>query len=75
MFYLEFLKKYMRIVDFWLLCKMWKGPVVWPGLDFDRQVGIDSAMNSILDARINVLRAKQLLSVRAFLKTVTHRHP
>ena len=42
MCYLEFLKKYMRIVDFWLLCKMWKGRVVRPGLDFDRQVGIDT---------------------------------
>ena len=45
---------------------MWKGRVVWPGLDFDRQVGIDSAMNSFLDARINVLKAKQLLSESLF---------
>ena len=56
----------MRVVDFWLLCKMWKGRVVWPGLDFDRRVGIDSAMNSFLDARINVLKAKQFLSENLF---------
>ena len=39
---IEFLKKYMRIVDLWLLCKMWKSRVVWPGLDVDRQVGIEN---------------------------------
>ena len=56
----------MKIVDFCLLCKMWKGRVVWPGLDFDRRVGIDSAMNSFLDARIHVLKAKQFLSESLF---------
>ena len=45
---------------------MWKGRVVWPGLDFDRRVGIDSAMNSFLNARINVLKAKQFLSESLF---------
>ena len=30
----------MRIADFWLLCKMWKGRVVWPGLGFDRRVAL-----------------------------------
>ena len=46
----------MRVVDFWLLCKTLKGRVVWPGLDFDWRVGIDSAMNSFLGARLNVLK-------------------
>ena len=32
----------MRIVVLWLLCKMWKGRVVWLGLDFDRRVGIEN---------------------------------
>ena len=45
---LEFLKKYMRIVDLWLLCKMWKGRVVWPGLDFDRRVGIENNVYAAL---------------------------
>ena len=30
---------------------------------------------SFLDARTNVLKAKQFLSVRAFLKPVTDRYP
>ena len=32
----------MRIVDLWLLCKMWESRVVWPGLDVDRRVGIEN---------------------------------
>ena len=32
----------MRNVDLWLLFKMWKGRIVWPGLDFDRRVGIEN---------------------------------
>ena len=32
----------MRIVDLWLLCKMSKSRVVWPGLDVDRRVGIEN---------------------------------
>ena len=34
--YIEFLKKYMRIIIFWFLCKMWKGRAVWPAFVFDR---------------------------------------
>ena len=71
----------MRIVDLWLLCKMSKSRVVWPGLDVDRQVGIENnvyaapvlLMNCFLDARINVLKAKQFLS-ETFLKPVTDRY-
>ena len=64
----------MRIIDFWLLCKMSNGRVVWPVLDFDQRVGIDSAMNSFLNARINVLKAKQFVSESLF-KTREGRHP
>ena len=38
----------MRIGDLWLLCKMWKGCVVWPGLDFDGRVVIE---NNVYAAR------------------------
>ena len=54
---------------------MWKGRVVWPGLDCYRRVGIDSAMNSFLVERINVLKAWNSSYLRAFLKPVMDRHP
>ena len=56
-----------------------KDRVVWPGLDFDQGVGMFTQRHdellSFFDARTNVLKAKQFLSVRAFLRPVRDGHP